>query len=66
MLEFFRFATYVGIILAVTVFLVIFIRFNTLLLKTKKYGVWLLQILIVLAIIVELIATFAYGVFDWI
>ena len=66
MLVFFRFATYVGIVLAITVFLVIFIRFNTLLLKTKKYWVWILQIVIVIAIIVEVIATFVYGVFDWI
>ena len=66
MLAFFRFATYVGIVLAITVFLVIFIRFNTLLLKTKKYWVWILQIVIVIAIIVEVIATFVYGVFDWI
>ena len=66
MLAFFRFATYVGIVLAITVFLVIFIRFNTLLLKTKKYWAWILQIIIVIAIIVEVIATFVYGVFDWI
>ena len=53
MIYFFRISNYIGLLLSGTLFIITLVRFNTLLLKSKKYFIWFLQIFIIILILRE-------------
>jgi hypothetical protein len=54
MISFFKVSNYIGLLLATTLFVITLVRFNTLLLKSRKYLMWFLQIFIIIWIVKEL------------
>lgn len=51
---FFRISSLVGLFLAIFIFVITFVRFNNLLIKTKKYIILLFQMIIVFLILREI------------